>query len=371
MKLTATSRWFKLDWGIIITCIILITISLATLYSLELNQENPNFSFLNRQMISAAIGVLCFFILLRIDYRYFKDYTVAIYAGGILLLIAVIFFGVEIRGTKGWIDIAGITIQPVEFLKIALILVLARFFSQQNTYKQWRIIGGSLSIALISSVLVLLQPDLGSMAVLMAIWFGMLFVKKVRFFYLVLILLFGLLIAGFSWHYFLKPYQKERIAIFLDPGADHSSAGYNVRQSKIAVGSGRLWGRGLGLGTQSTLKFLPAQETDFIFAVISESLGFLGGMLIIALYSILLWRVLNLSMEIQDEFGTLFGVGLFFWFGFQGFANIAMNIGIAPVFGVPIPFLSYGGSSLLASMFAIGILESVSLYSRREAKLHF
>lgn len=363
MKLIATSRWFRLEWGVIISSLFLVFISLATLYSLELNQEVPDFSLLQRQAVAALIGGIGFYLLLHIDYRYFEDYAIALYVAGVLVLIAVLFFGVTVRGTRGWFTLASFTIQPVEFLKIVLIVMLAYFLSRRKDINRFLPLCGSLSIVSVCAALVYLQPDFGSMAVLFVIWFGMLFVMRMRISYILLILGLSFISMLFTWRFMLAPYQRERVTTFLNPTSDISGAGYNVIQSKIAVGSGRLIGRGLGLGPQSTLNFLPEQEADFIFSVISESLGFLGGALVIILYAFLLSRILHLALTLPDEFGALLAVGIFFWFAFQGFSNIAMNMGIAPVFGVPIPFLSYGGSSLLASILAIGILESAVLYS--------
>jgi rod shape determining protein RodA len=189
---------------------------------------------------------------------------------------------------------------------------------------------------------------------------------KLRGFYILVFILTAVLIGMLSWQFLLAPYQKERIVSFIDPAADMAGAGYNVYQAKIAIGSGQFWGRGLGLGTQSSLNFLPEQQTDFIFAVIAESLGFLGSGLVIALYVFLLWRILRLVNRIGDEFGVFLSLGIFFWFAFQGFVNIAMNLGLAPVFGVPLPLVSYGGSALLAGLFAIGALQSVCVFSPRQ-----
>ncbi len=340
--------------------------SLATLYSLELNQESPDFSLLRRQAIAAALGAIVFFALLFIDFRHLKDYAPILYVFGIIMLAALFPFGATIRGTTGWFRFAGVTFQPVELFKIILIIVFAKFFSNKRNVNNFTTIFFSIAIMALPVILLYLQPDVGSLIVLVAIWFGFLIIMKLRRVYILSFVFSGFLIAVCAWIFFLAPYQKQRIITFLNPAHDTAGAGYNVRQSKIAIGAGGLFGRGLGLGTQSSLNFLPEQETDFIFAVISESLGFVGGALLILAYSFLLWRIIKLVNRITDDFGALIAFGVSFWFAFQGLSNIAMNLGLAPVFGVPLPLVSYGGSSIIMSIIALGIVESVCLYSPRE-----
>lgn len=368
MKLIRESRWRAFDWGILLSALFLVLISLATLYSLELNQESPDFSLLRRQALAAALGGIVFIILLFIDFRNFKDYAPVLYAAGLLSLAALFPFGVTIRGTTGWFRFAGLTFQPVELFKIILIIVFAKFFSNKRDVNNPQTIFWSIAIMAIPSIFLYLQPDAGSLIVLVAIWFGFFIIMKLRRAYILSFVFAWLLMAVCAWIFFLAPYQKQRIITFVNPAHDTSGSGYNVRQSKIAIGSGQFFGRGLGLGTQSSLNFLPEQETDFIFAVISESLGFVGGSLLILAYSVLLWRIIKLGYSIKDDFGALIAFGVFFWFAFQGLSNIAMNLGIAPVFGVPLPLVSYGGSSLIMSIIALGIVESVCLYSRREGE---
>jgi len=368
MKLTATSKWAKLDWGIIVCSAILILISLATLYSLELNQASPDYALLKHQALAAVIGAGLLIFLVFIDFRFFKDYAYFLYLLGCLMLVLVLIFGVKINNTTGWFSIANFTFQPVELFKIILIIALAKFYSSvRDVNDPWTLIK-AVSFLVIPIVLVYLQPDLGSLIVLIVIWFSMLFVMKLRSLYIIFAIAGVIITSVFAWQFMLAPYQKERVSSFWSSFVNPATASYHVQQSRIAIGSGRLWGRGLGLGTQSSLNFLPEQETDFIFAVISESLGFLGGSLVIVIYAFLLFRILNLTKKMKDEFATLLAVGIFSWFAFQGLANIAMNLGLAPVFGVPLPFLSYGGSSLLVGMIAIGLLESASLYSLWETE---
>ena len=368
MKLISQSRWRSFDWGILFAAIFLVLTSLATLYSLELNQDSPDFSLLRRQGLAAGIGIAIFVAFQFIDFRHLKDYSLAFYAIGVITLAALFPFGATIHGTTGWFRFAGVTFQPVELFKIILIIAFAKFFADKRDANHPWIIMHSLAIMAFPAILLYLQPDVGSLLVLVAVWIGFLVVMRLRRVYILSFVFAGLLFSVVAWHFVLAPYQKQRIITFLDPAHDTSGSGYNVRQSKIAIGSGDFLGRGLGLGTQSSLNFLPEQETDFIFAVIAESLGFVGGALVILLYCFLLWRMLKVTHRIKDEFGGLIALGVFFWFSFQGLSNIAMNMGLAPVFGVPLPLLSYGGSSLIASIIALGVVESVCLYSPQEAK---
>lgn len=367
MKLTNTTRWTRINWGIIIPAFILVLISLATLYSLEINQAAPDYSLLKHQLAAAFIGLAVMVGLVFVDFRVFRDWSYLIYIAGCLILLAVLFWGIEIRGTRGWFSVGSFTFQPVELFKIALIIGLAKFFAGNLNINKWGNILKALGLIGLPALMIYQQPDFGSLLVVLVIWFAMLAVVKLRPYYILLVILGALLLGALGWQFWFAPYQQDRITSFLHSFVSPQEASYHVRQSKIAVGSGRLWGRGLGLGTQSSLNFLPEQESDFIFAVISESLGLLGGALVILLYVFLLWRILRLANQVRSDFGSLLAIGIFAWFAFQGLSNIGMNLGLMPVFGVPLPFLSYGGSSLVMTLGAIGILESVSLYSLRNS----
>lgn len=364
MKLSVHSRFRNFDWGIFISSIFLILIGCATLYSLELNKENPDFSLLIRQGVAAMLGLCLLTAALFIDFRHIKGYAFLLYIAGLFMLAAVLVFGVTIRGTRGWFALSRITFQPVELFKILFIVALANFFSRLRTINEPKSFLKAAVFLIAPAALVLLQPDLGSLIVLGAIFAGYLFVVKLRRVFILFCIFFALASSLLGWQ-FLAPYQKDRISSFFNPETDAQGSAYNVTQSKIAIGSGRMFGRGLGLGPQSSLHFLPEEETDFIFAVISESLGFVGGGLLILLYTFLLSRIVRLVNRLNDSFGGFIALGVLFWFSFQGFANIAMNMGLFPVFGVPLPFVSYGGSSLLVSILAIGLLESIAIFSPR------
>lgn len=362
MKILLRNRFHNLDWGILISSIFLILIGCATLYSLELNRQQPDFSLLIRQSMAALLGFFLLTVCLFVDFRHFRDYAYILYAIALLMLVAVLIFGATIRGTTGWFSLYGLTFQPVEIFKIFFIVALAKFFSGISAINEPRALLTSLAFLAAPAFLILLQPDLGSLIVLCAIFAGCLFVMKLKRALIFSFVLAALLASGLGWQ-FLAPYQKDRIQSYFNQEQNQKGSAYNVTQSKIAIGSGRLFGRGLGLGTQSTLHFLPEEETDFIFAVISESLGFVGGGLLIILYTFLLSRIMRLAKRVSDSFGAEIALGIFFWFAFQGFANIGMNLGLIPVFGVPLPFVSYGGSSLFSSILAVGVLESIAVHA--------
>lgn len=363
MKLLVTHRFQRIDWGIIISTLILVLISLATLYSLEINKSQPDYTLLKHQTVAAILGVGLLVACTLIDFRIFKDYAYHLYIAGCALLVLVLIFGQTIRGTTGWFQFAGLTFQPVEAFKIILIIALAKFFSDKTDVNARATLFKAVLWLVVPTILIYAQPDLGSLIVLICIWVVMMVVMKLRPYYLLVFFLTSLTVLAFAWQFWFKSYQRERIDDFLTSISSPMDASYHVRQAQIAVGSGRWIGRGLGLGTQSSLNFLPEQATDFIFAVIAESLGFLGAVLVIALYTYFLYRIWKLARYLKDDFAALLTVGIFAWFAFQGLANIAMNLGLIPVFGVPLPLVSYGGSSLLVSLLAIGILESISIRS--------
>lgn len=356
----------KFDWVLLISSLILVFFSLAAIYSVTETQDNPNFLNFQKQAIFFITGIIIAVIFGLLDYRYFKTYGFVIYIIGFIILTSVLILGVRVRGTKGWFSLFfDQTFQPVELAKIILIIMLARVFSDWRANLQsFKKIVISAGIAGVFIVLVLLQPDFGSALILLVIFLGMLFFTKIKKSYLLTILVVILILATLSWFFILKDYQKERVLTFINPHRDPWGAGYNITQSIISVGSGQLFGRGLGLGSQSRLNFLPSQETDFIFAVIAEQLGFLGSCLIIILFVILFYRMIKIATLANDDFAVYLSVGLIILLLSQAILNIGMNLGLMPIAGVPLPYLSYGGSSLLVSLLAIGLFESI--YIRRK-----
>jgi len=353
--------FLKLDWILLSAIFLLLAISLILLYSLSFGDYDLGFSNFKKQAVSIGIGLFFLFFFTFLDYRIFNFFSTKLYFVMIFFLGVVIFFGKTIRGTTGWIGISSYHIQPVEIAKLIIIIFLASFFSQKKS-RLSHLSKMISSIVLLSFpiFLILKQPDFGSAAIVVFCWVIILSLSGVGRKILISILLTGSLIILPSW-FLLKPYQKERIINFVQPENDPMGSGYNVIQSMVAVGSGKIFGKGLGHGSQSQLNFLPEKHTDFIFAVLAEELGFLGVFFILAIFGVIFWRIKEIGKLSRDNLGFLIIVGIMAMFFSQFLINIGMNIGAMPVVGITLPFLSYGGSSMVANLMAIGIVQSVYL----------
>lgn len=353
----------RLDWPTVVTVALLVLFGIATIYSIGVNKNPPDLDRFWRQVIALGIGLVLFLVLIAVDFRIWHSLAWVLYGGAVFLLGSVLLFGAEIRGTRGWFVLEGIgaQVQPVEFAKILLILVFAKYLADRGgRITDLRAFTGCALLLLVPVSLIILQPDLGSALILVATWTGMLLIARVpRRIWLIAVVV-AVLISGLAWQFLLRDYQRNRIATFVNPARDPLGFGYNIAQSMVAVGSGELLGRGLGLGPQSHLNFLPEQETDFIFAVIAEELGFIGSVLLLGLFALLLVRIFWLARRAPDDFSlfTLSGIGIVLFV--QIFVNIGTNIGIVPVAGVPLPLVSYGGSALIASLAGFGIVESIA-----------
>jgi len=347
-----------------ITCLVLFCLGLAVIYSVGLTEEGAKLTDFKKQMIFGVVGFVLFFVISLSNYSGLWVYGRIIFASAIILLVAVLFLGATIRGTQGWFSLGGIGLQPVELAKIALIILLAKFFSNRlQRFKSGKHIIVSLFICLCLAVPVLLQPDMGSALILFGLWFILLAltgIKKSYFIILVVVFLILFLLVG---AFLLKDYQRERIKIFFNPQADPQGSGYNVSQSIIGIGSGRFWGRGLGFGSQSQLKFIPEAKTDFIFAVIAEELGLIGVLFVLGGWGLIFYRLQRIAKQAKNDFGMFLVLGVMVLFFLHLLVNVGMNIGLMPVMGISLPLLSYGGSFLIASLILIGIAESV--YVRR------
>lgn len=356
----------KTDKILLFSVLLLVILGLVTIFSVSYSGSEINFLNFQKQALFAVIGILGMLIASSVDYRLIKNYTGVLYIGIILILIAVLFLGSLTRGTSSWFNLGVFSIQPSEFAKIAVIIILAKYLSSVgNTYNIYKKIIISGFYIAIPVALVLLQPDLGSSLVMMFIWFAMLSVFGLRKKQLILFVLLGIVVFALSWGLVLKDYQKNRIATFINPQEDPLGSGYNVIQSMVAIGSGSIWGKGLGHGSQSQLEFLPEKHTDFIFAVIAEEMGFIGASMVIILFAIIFRRLFKIAEEAQDNFGRLLVLGTIFMLSFHMLINIGMNMGVMPVTGIPLPFVSYGGSSLIAFLIVIGITQSVYINGRR------
>jgi rod shape determining protein RodA len=354
----------KSDWALSLSVLFLSAFGLMALYSIESTADSPTFFDFKKQLIFTVIGLVLLVSVGIVDYRFARSYGAVLYAAGLLGLAAVLILGTTVRGTRGWFFIGGQGFQPVELIKIFLIVVIAQLF------QRWRLEITTLRRLLIITAvtlpaigLVLWQPDFGSAVILLAIFLGILLLSKIKKQYIISIVIILLVVSVVSWFFVLKPYQKDRIMNFVNPSHDPYGSGYNIKQSIIAVGSGNWFGRGLSLGSQSRLHFLPAQKTDFIFAVIAEELGFVGTALVLICFILLIWRLVAIARQARDSFGAVIIGGLVVYFACQTILNIGMNIGLLPIAGVTLPFVSYGGSSLLASYIAIGLAQSIRVRS--------
>lgn len=363
MNVFATFRRF--DWIIFFAIIVLVAAGLSIQYSLSLNAHEILPSTFTRQAIFVGFGLVLFFFFSSINFRALKAYAPFLYIFILLLLVGVLFFGRVYRGVKGWLSIGPFNIQLVEFAKIILVISLASFWAKyrERFVPIWRVVLSFL-IVLLPLILVILQPDLGSGLLLVGLWLAIFLLADRQIKHVVLVGLTIVLIIVISWFFLLKDYQKERVLTYLNPHRDPLGAGWQVSQSIVAVGSGKFLGRGLGLGPQSQLKFLPAAKTDFVFAALGEELGFLGCFLVLGAFFVLFFRMLRVARESSDDFGVILALGMASLFFIQVVANIGMNLGILPITGIPLPLISYGGSSLIVSLISFGILESIYIYRR-------
>lgn len=357
--LASIPKKLEYDWAFVVAILFLLAFGLIAIYSLSLEAEREGFNNFQKQIVFLIIAIGFFVLFSMIDYRIWQSYSGLLYMAGVLLLVAVLLFGVNIRGTTGWFNFGIFNIQPAEIMKLFLIISLAKYFSQLKNGVTPKNIIVSLVYVLVPVFLVIMQPDMGSAVVMIVIWLGLLFFAGMKKRYLWSILLLGIICSFFAWGMVLKDYQKTRILTFLDPNGDPLGSGYNVIQSIVAIGSGGISGKGLGHGSQSQLNFLPEKHTDFIYAAIAEESGLIGTGLILALFWILLQRM-NKTIEMsKDHFGKLIVGGVIVMIFFQAFINIGMNLGIMPVAGLSLPLLSYGGSFLIVTLASLGLVQSV------------
>ncbi len=352
------------DWWLIAAVILLTFFSLAAIYSVSLAgsvRVNPAFYDFKKQLLAAGIGLVLMFLVGRLNYSFYRATTRLWYFLGLGLLLAVLFFGADIRGTRGWLVFNNFSFQPVELIKISLVLALASVFGRfARGFKTLNFIIASAMILALPVGLVMLQPDFGGAAVLILLWFSLVLIAGPRHSFLITLAVTGLLTFILGWFFFFLPYQRERLLTFIQPGRDPLGGGYNVLQSIIAVGSGGVLGRGLGFGSQSQLQFLPETKSDFIFAVLAEELGFVGVILLLACFTLLFYRLLILAKLARDDFSLFLILGalcVFFW---QFFINVGMNLGLLPVAGLALPFISSGGSAVVINFLLIGLVQSAA-----------
>lgn len=352
----------SIDYVLVVSLIPLISAGLFTMKSFG-GEE----AFFEKQFLWVGVSFLIFFGLSFIDFRFLKKTTVtaSLYLIALVPLLLLPVFGKTIKGSTSWFDFGLFSFQPSDFAKIVLIIVLAKYFSKRHVeIANIRHIFVSGLYAGLIFFLIMLQPDLGSGLIILAIWFGMVLVSGISKKHLFFVLISALVASALLWSFVFKDYQKNRIKTFLNPLADVRGAGYNAYQSVIAVGSGEVFGKGIGYGTQSRLNFLPEYETDFIFAAYAEEWGFIGSLILLLSFTILIWRILKLGFEGESNFETLYALGFVIMLLGHLVVNIGMNIGLMPVTGIPLPFVSYGGSHMLILFVGLGILMGMRRYRR-------
>jgi rod shape determining protein RodA len=352
----------NIDWILFSAILPLLAAGLVTMNSFV----GENY-FFERQLVWMAVSLAIFFLFSFVDWRFLKrsGIVAGLFVFMCIVLASLLVLGHISRGAQSWFRVGGASIEPADFAKILLIVILAKYFSRRHIeIANIRHILISGIYALVPFTLVFLHPDFGSAIIIFIIWLGMTMVSGISKKHLAAVFAIGLVSFAALWLFVFKPYQKARIVTFLDPLADVRGAGYNAYQSQIAVGSGQIVGKGVGHGTQSRLNFLPEYQTDFIFAAFAEEWGFVGVTILFALFWIIIWRILANAMIGPTNFEMLYGMGLAIYLMAHVVINIGMNIGLLPVTGIPLPFLSYGGSHILAEFMGLGILMGMRRYSR-------
>lgn len=351
------SNFFKFDYFLFFPILILFFFSLLTLY--DFNDNN----FFIKQASFGVFSIIIFIMISRIDFPFLKNTKMImyLYLSSILFLMATLIFGQNINGAKAWLNLGFFSFQPADFTKLILIILLAKYFSKRHVeIKFLRHILVSLFYVLLPILIIMKQPDLGSAIVIGFIWFFIVLLSGMSKKHLISFLTIGIIGVVFMWNFVFVPYQKNRVLNFVNPMRDVSGSGYNVYQALVAIGSGGVTGKGVGFGTQSKLHFLPEHETDFIFSAYAEEWGFVGVMILLSVYFALLIRILYIAYISSDNFFAIISIGVFAWVFIHTFINISMNLGLFPVTGLPLPFMSYGGSHFLMLSIALGMLSSFS-----------
>ena len=364
----------RLDWLLMAAVLLLVALSALLVWSATSHRPDLTggdaTAYLRKQLVNIGIGLGLLLSVVALDHRWVRIVAPLVYLLSVSGLVLVLLVGSTINGSRSWLYVGSLSIQPSELAKLAVVIGMALVLAERADGRGRRRVGTTevllmLGIAGLPAVLILLQPDLGTMLVLSATVFGVLAVSGARRRWLVLVLVSaGAVAAAALAGGVLKAYQVDRFLAFVNPDLDPRGAGYNVEQARIAIGNGGLLGQGLFHGSQTRSGFVPEQQTDFVFTVAGEELGLVGAGLLIALLAVVIWRALVIARRAEDVFGRVAAAGIACWFGFQAFQNIGMCLGIMPVTGVPLPFVSYGGSSLFAGMLAVGLLQNIHVRSQ-------
>lgn len=342
-------------------------LALSALGLLTMNSFNGQDSLFVRQAVWILFGIFVFFGASFIDWRFLRKSAVAAGVYGVLVipLVLLLLVGEAVKGARSWVSIGGLGIEPIELAKLALIIALAKYFSRRHIeIHNIKHIIVSGAYAFIVFALVALQPDFGSAIIVFLIWFGMVFFSGISKKHVATVVCLGLVLFGALWSFGFHDYQKQRILNFVSPSRDIHGSGYNAYQSMVAVGSGELFGKGIGYGTQSKLRFLPEYQTDFIFAAFAEEWGFVGILIVFALFGTIFWRIIQTATRGASNFETLFALGVLCYLAAHFALHAGINMGILPVTGTTIPFMSYGGTHILSEFLALGMLSGMNRYAR-------
>ena len=353
----------KLDWVLAASAISLVSFGLVSLYASG-GAGGDEFLF-KKQVLWLVMGFFLMVVISFFDYRILKNYRspiLVLYGFSLILLFGLLVFGANIRGTESWYRIGGITIEPVEFVKISIVLLFAKYFSMRHIemYRFRHIITSGLYMLLPAS-LVFIQSEVGSVLILISTWIGVMIIAGIKIKHLAILIVAGAVLLSVGWNFAFQDYQKDRLISFINPGSDPRGSGYNILQSTIAVGSGGILGRGIGEGTQTQLGFLPEAQTDFIFAAITEELGLVGVFILLSCFAFFSRKVMDISRSSSNNFARLVVAGFSIMVLSQMSINIGMTLGLLPITGIPLPFVSYGGSSLISLFAMLGILQSIKI----------
>ena len=350
------------DWGLLGIVLLIASIGILNLYSVTSNGETTGTPLYLKQVLWLAIGLGAMLVIAFVEYRFYTDFAYIVYTTAVVLLILVLGYGIITSGAQRWVKMGPLTFQPSEFVKISLILALAKFFQRYPGREGYSLknLAFPFFLLFLPMILILKQPDLGTAIILLMVFFSILIFVKVRWSSLITLGVIGVSILPLVWG-FLKDYQKRRIFTFFNPDLDPLGASYHLIQSKIAVGSGEIIGKGFMKGTQCKLGFLPEQHTDFIFSALGEEWGLVGCFIVVGLYFLLILWGLRIAVGSKDRFGAILSFGVVAMLFWHTFINIGMVLGLMPVVGIPLPLLSYGGSFLLSTLIGIGLLLNVSM----------
>ena len=362
MKFAYWHRYFReIDFPLFATVVAISLLGVLNLWGIA----GADSLLFKKQVIFIMIGLSVMIVLSFFNYRYLKNYSLTvlgIYFISVFLLLLT-FYSQSVRGVNSWIILGGLSIEPAELAKLMLIVLMAKYFSQRhvhiNDFRHIVVVAIYFSLPF---AIIFLQPDLGSSIIFLAIWLGMLIAAGINKRHLFLIISVGIIVGYSAWLFALQPYQKTRITAFLNPNSDPRGSGYNIIQSKIAIGSGYIFGNGLGQGSQSNLGFLPEPHNDFAFPAFTEQIGLVGISVVMAIAVTMISRILYIGSRTVSNFGKLFAVGLAIFIGSHVFISAGVNVGFLPVTGLSFPFLSYGGSHLISLMIGLGILQCIKRY---------